>query len=222
MSKKITVFILFFFLLTLTTFQPNHKHEKIVLFKIKGIKVENSNYVNQIKLKNYLYYLYEGKDLVNFNKNELNLVTKKFDLIESIKVKKIYPNKLIFTIFEKKPIAVLFEKKDKFFVTSNNEKVKYFEDEMLSNLPFIIGKKENFVSLYDTLLDLNFPINKIKSYNHFEVGRWDINLQDNRTIKLPPIDYKESLIEFIKLNKNVNFKKFKTFDFRIKNQLIVK
>ena len=90
----------------------------------KGIKVENSNYVNQIKLKNYLYYLYEGKDLVNFNKNELNLVTKKFDLIELIKVKKIYPNKLIFTIFEKKPNAILFEKKDKFFVTSNNEKVK--------------------------------------------------------------------------------------------------
>ena len=152
--------------------------------------------------------MYEGKDLVNFNKNELNLVTKKFDLIESIKVKKIYPNKLIFTIFEKKPIAILFEKKDKFFITSNNEKVKYFEDERLSNLPSIIGKKENFVSLYGTLLDLNFPINKIKSYNHFEVGRWDINLQDNRTIKLPPIDYKESLIEFIKLNKNVNFVRF--------------
>ena len=222
MSKKITVLILFFFLLTLTTYQSNHKHEKVVLFKIKSIEVENSNYVNQIKLKNYLYFLYEGKDLVNFNKNELNLVTKKFDLIESIKVKKIYPNKLIFTIFEKKPIAVLFAKKDKFFVTSNNEKVKYFEDERLSNLPFIIGKKENFVSLYDTLLDLDFPINKIKSYNHFEVGRWDINLQDNRTIKLPPIDYKESLIEFINLNKNVNFEKFKTFDFRIKNQLIVK
>ena len=87
--------------------------KKIVLFKIKGIKVENSNYVNQIKLKNYLYYLYEGKDLVNFNKNELNLVTKKFDLIESIS-KKIYPNKLIFTIFEKKPIAILFEKKINF------------------------------------------------------------------------------------------------------------
>ena len=222
MSKKITVLILFFFLLTLTTYQSNHKHEKVVLFKIKSIEVENSNYVNQIKLKNYLYFLYEGKDLVNFNKNELNLVTKKFDLIESIKVKKIYPNKLIFTIFEKKPIAVLFAKKDKFFVTSNNEKVKYFEDERLSKLPSIIGKKENFVSLYGTLLDLNFPINKIESYNHFEVGRWDINLQDNRTIKLPPIDYKESLIEFIKLNKNVNFEKFKTFDFRIKNQLIVK
>ena len=92
----------------------------------------------------------------------------------------------------------------------------------MSKLPSIIGKKENFVSLYGTLLDLNFPINKIKSYNHFEVGRWDINLQDNRTIKLPPIDYKESLIEFINLNKNVNFEKFKTFDFRIKNQLIVK
>tara|TARA_B100000579_G_scaffold54899_1_gene38720 strand:+ start:2236 stop:2904 length:669 start_codon:yes stop_codon:yes gene_type:complete len=222
MSKKITVLILFFFLLTLTTYQSNHKHEKVVLFKIKSIEVENSNYVNQIKLKNYLYFLYEGKDLVNFNKNELNLVTKKFDLIESIKVKKIYPNKLIFTIFEKKPIAVLFAKKDKFFVTSNNEKVKYFEDERLSKLPSIIGKKENFVSLYGTLLDLNFPINKIESYNHFEVGRWDINLQDNRTIKLPPIDYKESLIEFINLNKNVNFEKFKTFDFRIKNQLIVK
>ena len=28
--------------------------------------------------------------------------------------------------------------------------------------------------------------------------------------------------KFIKLNKNVNFEKFKTFDFRIKNQLIVK
>ena len=45
---------------------------------------------------------------------------------------------------------------------------------------------------------------------------------NNQLIKLPINNYKQSLINFMELKNQVNFKKYKTFDYRIKNQLILK
>ena len=46
-------------------------------------------------------------------------------------------------------------------------------------------------------------------------------IQD-QTIKLPIKNYQESLKNFKNLRKQSNFNKYKTFDYRIKDQLILK
>ena len=69
---------------------------------------------------------------------------------------------------------------------------------------------------------INFPFNEIKTFYLFESKRWDIVTDNNQLIKLPINNYKQSLINFMELKNQVNFKKYKTFDYRIKNQLILK
>ena len=76
--------------------------------------------------------------------------------------------------------------------------------------------------ILEVLKERNFPITDIKSFYHFDIGRWDILLKNNKVIKLPVKNYIESLKNFIKLQKTNDFEKFKIFDYRINNQLILK
>ena len=68
---------------------------------------------------------------------------------------------------------------------------------------------------------INFPIDKIKSFNYFNIGRWDIILKNKIIVKLPDKNYIKPLENFIVIMKNKDFDKYKIFDYRISNQLIL-
>ena len=92
---------------------------------------------------------------------------------------------------------------------------------MLEKLPNIFGKQKNFLEIYSALNQIGFPISDIKSFYHFDIGRWDIILNNNKIIKLPVKNFNISLKNYMELNKKTNFEKYSTFDYRIKNQLIL-
>ena len=70
--------------------------------------------------------------------------------------------------------------------------------------------------------DLNEIIDDAKKYILFEANRWDIETTNEKLIKLPINYYNESLVNYLKLRNNNNFKKYKIFDYRVKDQLILK
>ena len=47
-------------------------------------------------------------------------------------------------------------------------------------------------------------------------------MKKDKIIKLPIKNYKESLINYMNLRENSNFKNYNIFDYRIKDQLILK
>ena len=47
-------------------------------------------------------------------------------------------------------------------------------------------------------------------------------MDNKKVIKLPSKNYKESLRNFLKIRLNSNFEKYKIFDYRLNNQLILK
>ena len=102
------------------------------------------------------------------------------------------------------------------------ELINYSDLEEYKNLPVVFGDKENFKIFYKNLKKINFPLDLIKNYYLFELNRWDLETYSNKLIKLPSENYSKSLKNFINLNKKKNFDKYKVFDYRIKNQLILK
>ena len=60
-----------------------------------------------------------------------------------------------------------------------------------------------------------------KKNNFFQSNRWDLILNDQRVIKLPSQNYNQNLKNFIKISTNRNFDKYKLFDYRLSNQLIL-
>ena len=67
-----------------------------------------------------------------------------------------------------------------------------------------------------------FPLDKIKKYTFYESKRWDLETKNNVIVKLPSKNYLKRLKNYLELSNKNNFQKYKIFDYRIDNQLILK
>ena len=65
------------------------------------------------EIRRSLSFLY-GKNLLFLKNDEIEKALMEIDLIESFNLKKNYPGKIKIKIFEKKPIAILQDKKRNF------------------------------------------------------------------------------------------------------------
>ena len=84
----------------------------------------------------------------------------------------------------------------------------------------MFGSEKGFHTLYNSLKNIDFPIDNIKSFYSFDLRRWDLIMINNKTIKLPVKNYVISLKNFMELKKQNNFETYKIFDYRIEDQLI--
>jgi len=218
MKKRLIIGILL--LVILTTYKPQN-FSLGSKFKIKEVIIENNFILQEQELKKNLIFLYDS-NLFFLKTNKIGNILVKKGFIESFEIKKIYPNKIKIKIFEKKPVAIIQNKKNKFYFTTSGDLIKYQNLENYNNLPIVFGNKENFTLLYDKLKQINFSIDKIKRFYYFETKRWDLLTIDNQTIKLPSKNYLLSLKNFINLNSKKDFDKYKIFDYRIDDQLILK
>ena len=104
----------------------------------------------------------------------------------------------------------------------NGDLIDFLEFKIFADLPIVFGDEENFSKFHYNLKSINFPINQIKKFYLFESKRWDLLTEENQLIKLPINDYDKSLLNFMLLKDQVNSTKYKIFDYRIKDQLILK
>ena len=214
-------FVFAFVLLLLFSTYKSKKSFSINKFNIETIYIENNLILTNEEIREDLDFLY-NTNLLFLNTTSIERVLKKKDFIKDFKIKKIYPNKIKIIVFEKKPIFILQQKKKKFYIDENINLINYLELKDFKDLPVIFGKKENFRIFYQNLKKMNFPFNLIKNYYYFESNRWNLETHEKKIIKLPSDNYIESLKNFIKLQKTNDFEKFKIFDYRMNNQLILK
>ena len=204
----------------LTTYTPKFDFTLGSDFKIKKIVIEGNSILSSNEIIKKLNFLYEENlFLLNLKDVEKNLKSETF--IESFSLKKIYPNHLHITIVEKEPIAVLHNKKKRFYISNRGEFINFKNIEKYRNLPTVVGNGKFFYSLYQDLQNIQFPLETIKSFYFFESGRWDLILHDKITIKLPIEDYQYSLENFMSSYTDISFKNYKIYDYRIKDQLIL-
>ena len=203
-----------------TTF-ISEKNFTIKNLTINEIRFENNKIVSNEELIKDLSFLY-NKNIIFLNTLEIKKKLNKNSFIESLQVKKVYPNKLVIKIFEKQPIAIIFHENKKFFLGKKFELIKYKKISKYENLAIINGDEKSFKKLFINLKKTKFPSDLIKKYELQKVGRWNIELIDGRLIKLPINNYKKSLKNFLKIKADRNFEKYKIFDYRLNNQLILK
>ena len=187
----------------------------------KDYKLKNKfRLINIFKIKKKLNFLYK-ENLFFLNLKDIEKNLKKETFIESFSIKKIYPNTLKLIIVEKKPIAILHKKKEKFYISDKGDLINFINIKIYNDLPTVFGNGESFYSLYQDLQNIRFPIENIKSFYFFESNRWDLVMHDGKVIKLPIRDYLSSLKNFMLSKANSNFNNYKIFDYRIKDQLIL-
>ena len=218
MKKSLLGFFILFILLT--TYIPKFDFNENFNFFIKEIQLVGNSIIKEEEIIERLELLYkENLFFLNTEKIKRNLKDKTF--IESYYIKKIYPDKLKLSIIEKVPIAVVVNKKKKFYISNKGDHINFFNIDIYKDLPTVFGDKEKFYILYKNLKDVEFPLEKVKSFYYFEAGRWDLVMAEGKVIKLPIENYLFSLKDFMKSKNDNSFNNFKIYDYRIKDQLIL-
>ena len=217
MKKRFLIAIALILLLTTYNSHNNFNFN----FNIEQIAIENNSILTQEEIKKNLSFLY-GSNIFLVKSKSISKKLSKDSFLESLEVKKIYPNKIRIKVFEKKPVAILQNKKKKFYFTDKGQIINFTDLKKFKNLPIVFGDKDSFKNLSVELKKINFPINQIKAFYFFDTNRWDLITYKNQTLKLPSQNYNKSLKNFMDIYKKDNFNKFTIFDYRIANQLILK
>ena len=227
MKKFYRIILLVIALIFLSTFNPrefNSVAKKTnALFKIENIEIKNNFLINKIEIEEKLDAIYK-ENIFFIKREDIVKPLKNIDFLEKIEVKKRYPNTLVLNIFETKPVAILFKNKAKYILDSSSNLILFKQDIGLNNLPGIFCEEaeNNFVYFLNLLKKNNFPIKQIKNFYYFQIGRWDLQLANNKIVKLPHNNIKDAVIKSIELLDHKNFKSYNIIDLRIDGKIIVK
>ena len=218
MKKQLVIAFILFTLLTTITFK-----EKIIIsqLNIKEIIVENNSLVKKKDVKKLLISIY-NKNIIFLDNKEIEKALTQNSFIETFDVKKKYPQTLKIRIFEKKPIAILLNKKKKFYLSDKIELIEFENIKKYQDLPYVFGNRDDFKIFYNDLKKINFPFDLISKYTLYESKRWDLETTDKIVIKLHSKNYLKNINNYLDSRNKQNFKKYKIFDYRINNQLILK
>ena len=155
------------------------------------------------------------------NKKEIINLINQNTLVEKYNVSKKYPSSLDINIQKTKFLARINNNGKVFLVGSNGKLSK--NDFSNNELPFIFGKPDinEFLNFKKIIDQSNFPYNEITNLYFFPSKRWDLELRNNRIIKLSQNFTKESLELVLEFLHDNDFKDNKIVDARIKNQIIL-
>ena len=220
MRNKKNYLIFFLIFIIFSTYSPKKSFE-YNFFSIDEI-ILSKNESNNLNILDSEFEFLKGKNITTISQADFKNIIEKYPLIKEIKIKKIYPNKIEVNIEIKKILGILLDKKEKKLITADNEILYFKKKYIFKNLPYIYGGAQNFYELYKLLKEIKFPIHEIKTYYYFEINRWDLKLQNDKIIKLPNENIKKSLLNFMENYELSTFDKFKIFDYRIKDELILK
>ena len=222
MKKSLKIYFLIFIFFIFSTYNIKESRESAsIFFPIKKILIKNTIAINSSKLTSDLTFLISSS-LLFLNEEKILATIDNYDFISNIQFKKKYPNTLKITIIEKIPLAIQTKNKKKFYITRDNEKINFIDLKIYENLPLIFGNYKNFSIFYSDLEKNNFKINEIKAFYYFDIGRWDIVFKNEKIIKFPEKNYLDLFPKINLMIDDNNFSKYKIFDFRIKDQLILR
>jgi cell division septal protein FtsQ len=227
MKKFYRIILLLIVLIFLSTFNPKEfnliSKKSDVLFKIENIEIKNNFLINKSEIKEKLSNI-RKENIFFIKRKDIEEPLKKIDFLKKIEVKKRYPNTIIIKIFETKPVAILFKNKVKYIIDSSSNLISFKNDINFNRLPRIFGEEaqNNFIHFFNQLKKNNFPNKQIKNFYYFQIGRWDLQLLNNKIIKFPHNNTDDAIIKSIELLDHKNFKNYNIIDLRIDGKIIVK
>ena len=226
MKKLYRIALLLIVFIFLSTYNAKNldliSEKKPTFFEIQNIEIINNFLIEKNEVEEKLSTIY-NKNIFLVKRSDIEQPLKKIDFLEKIEVKKKYPNTIIVKIFETKPVAIVFKNKVKYLLDTSSNLVLFEGNKNFNQLPGVFGKgaKNNFVYFFNQLKNNNFPNKKIKNFYYFQIGRWDLQLVNNKIIKFPDRNIDEAIKKSIELLEREDFKNYNIIDLRVDGKIIV-
>ena len=214
------IILIYFFLFLILGSINNNLLNRIQIEKIKNVKISGLNEKEKKNLLENILNLNLGNIFI-FNGNEISKIISSNSLVENYEIFKNYPHTLNIKI-EKTNFLAKININGKTSLVGTNGKlsdIKFLD----KDLPFIFGKPEisEFIKFINIIEKSKFSLNEIKNLYFFPSKRWDLQLKNNKILKLSKDHTSLSLDQAFELLNDSNFNNVKIIDARIKNQIIL-
>ena len=226
MKRLYRFFLSIIILIFLSSYHPNNlslgNKKNNYFLKVKNIKIINNFLIEKYEITEKLQTIY-NMNIFLIKRKDIEDPLKAINFFQKIEVKKKYPNTIIIKIFETTPTAILYKNKDKYLLDSSSNLIKYEKDMDFGKLPNVFGKgaKNYFMNFLNQLKENNFPVENVKEFYFFQIGRWDLQLVNNKIIKFPNKNVNKAIIKSIKLLDREDFESYKIIDLRVGDKIIV-
>ena len=226
MKRFYRIFLLIIVFVFLSTYSPNKFEVDLennsTFFKIEKIIISNNLLINKDDILTKLNQVY-GKNILLIKRKDIEESLENISFLKKIEVKKKYPDTITIKIFETKPLGILFKDKTQYLLDNSSNLIEIDKKMDFMGLPNIIGNdaENNIINFLEQLEINKFPTRNIKNFYYFKIGRWDLELFDNRTIKLPYNVSGNTIKKIIELLHRKDFQNYKIIDLRIDGKIIV-
>ena len=226
MKKLYRIVLLVIVLIFLSSYNPNQFNlilqKNNTFLKIQEIKIVNNFLIKNSEIKKKLNKIY-NKNIFLIKRQDIEEPLKGIDFLEKVEVKKKYPNTIIIEIFETKPVAILYKNKAKYLLDSSSNLISFENNKNFNQLPSIFGEEAEkyFMYFFNQLENNNFPIESVKKFYFFQIGRWDLQLASGRLVKFPHRNIDYAIKKSIELLDRKDFENYNIIDLRIDGKIIV-
>jgi cell division protein FtsQ len=216
---KVTIYLILLIILSTTSgkFTENKETDSLsfVTIEVSGLTNKKNLQITN-KLSNFI-----KKNVFIFNKEKIDNIVSKYNIVEEYTVKKIYPSKLNISIKSTKLIAKV-SGKNELFVGANGKLISTTKNKNI--LPYLFGEYNSteFLRFKKNIERSKLNFNEFKALYFFPSSRWDILTTDNTLIKLPINDLQPTLNLAHTIINTKYFKNKSIIDLRINNHLIIK
>jgi len=226
MKKIYRIFLSIIILIFLSSYNPNEVNLNLKknnsFLQIKKMEIINNHLIKESDIIEKLKNIY-GMNIFSIKRKDINDPLKEINFLEKVEVKKKYPSTIIVKIFETQPTAILYKNKAKYLLDSSSNLIKFEENMNFDKLPNIFGEgaKNYFMYFFNQLKDNNFPIEEVKKFYFFQIGRWDLQLADGKIIKFPNNNVSGAIKKSIELLDREDFKSYNIIDLRVDGKTVV-
>ena len=226
MKKLYRIVLLIIVLIFLSTYNPSGFNSILqknnTFLEIQKIKIVNNFLIKDSAIKEKLNKIY-NKNIFLIKREDIEVPLKRINFFEKVEVKKKYPNTIIVKIFETKPVAILYKNKAKYLLDSLSNLILFEKNINFDHLPSVFGEgaENHCIYFFNQLEKNNFPIKNVKKYYFFQIGRWDLQLTNDKIIKFPHNNIEDAIKKSIELLDRKDFENYNIIDLRIDGKIIV-
>jgi cell division protein FtsQ len=125
-------------------------------------------------------------------------------LVETVGVRKFYPNRVVIDIVERGPVALWQRDGEVSIVAEDGAALDELKDARLNNLPFVVGAGANkrlkeYLGILDAAEELR-P--KIEAGVYVSERRWNLRMKSGLDVKLPENDPAAAMATLLKLERD--------------------
>ena len=223
LTSKYKLYLYLFFLIFLSSifnlkFLENYQNK----FGLKTINIYGVSFKEKKNIEEELSKL-KNTNIFKITDDKVLEKLNKFDFIESINVKKIIPSSININLSKTSILGNTFINGEKFYIGKNGKFINSNQIYETYKTATVFGEFqiEEFLNLYNILINQQLEIKSIEQYYFFKNRRWDLVFSDGLTLKLPS----KNLINSIKIYKtlldNGNLINTKIIDLRVTDQIIM-